>query len=46
MLGMLLVIVADFIAKNIFAPAEVATGTIISLIGVPYFIYLLFRSKA
>ena len=46
MLGMLLVIVADFIAKNIFAPTEIAVGTVIALIGVPYFIYLLFKSKA
>lgn len=45
MLGMLFVILADFIAKNIFAPAEVAVGIIIALIGVPYFIYLLFKSK-
>lgn len=46
LLGMLLVILADFIAKNIFAPAEIAVGIVIALIGVPYFIYLLFKSKA
>lgn len=44
-LGMILVILADFIAKTIFAPAEIAVGIVISLIGVPYFIYLLSKSK-
>ncbi|GCE35157.1 iron ABC transporter permease [Sporomusaceae bacterium FL31] len=46
LLGMLLVILADFVAKNLFAPVEIAAGVVVALIGVPYFIYLLFRSKA
>ncbi|TCL70692.1 bacillibactin ABC transporter integral membrane protein [Hydrogenispora ethanolica] len=46
MLGMLLVISADWIARTLFAPAEIAVGIIISLIGAPYFIYLLFTAKA
>lgn len=46
LLGMLLVILADFMAKNVFAPAELAVGIMVALIGVPYFIYLLFKSKA
>lgn len=46
LLGMLLVILADFVAKNLFAPVEIAAGVVIALIGVPYFIYLLFKSKA
>lgn len=45
LIGMVLVIAADFAAKNIFAPAEIAVGIVISLIGVPYFIFLLFKSK-
>jgi iron complex transport system permease protein len=44
-LGALLVVLADFIAKNAFAPVEIAVGVVISLIGVPYFIYLLFKSN-
>ncbi|EGO62863.1 FecCD family ABC transporter permease [Acetonema longum] len=43
--GMLLVLAADFIARNLFAPVEIAVGVIISLIGIPYFIYLLFQAK-
>lgn len=45
-IGMLLVVVADFIAKTIFCPAEIPVGIVISLIGVPYFVYLLFKAKA
>lgn len=45
-IGMLLVILSDFIAKNIFAPAELPAGIVISIIGVPYFLYLLVKTKA
>jgi iron complex transport system permease protein len=39
--GMVLVIAADMIAKNLFAPVELHLGIVISIIGVPYFIYLM-----
>nr|WP_242219324.1 iron ABC transporter permease [Bacillus cereus group sp. BfR-BA-01380] len=45
-IGMLLVIVSDFIAKTVFAPIELPVGIVISIIGVPYFLYLLFKAKA
>lgn len=45
-LGMLLVVTADFAAKNLFAPAEISVGIVISLLGIPYFIYLLYKAKA
>lgn len=43
LLGMLFVIMADFIAKHALAPMEISMGIVISLIGAPYFIYLLCR---
>lgn len=43
--GMLLVITGDWIAKTVFAPAELPVGIVISIIGVPYFFYLLVRAK-
>ena len=43
--GMLLVLVSDFIAKTVFAPAELPAGMVIALIGVPYFLYLLAKTK-
>lgn len=45
-IGMLLVIVSDFIAKTIFQPIEIPVGIVISIIGVPYFLYLLYKTKA
>lgn len=45
-IGMLLVISSDFIAKTVFAPVELPVGIVISMIGVPYFLYLLFKAKA
>lgn len=41
--GMAIVVAADFIGKTVFAPAELSVGIVISIIGVPYFIYLLLR---
>lgn len=43
--GMLLVIVADWIAKVVFAPVELSAGVVLSIIGAPYFIYLLFSAR-
>ncbi|MCI3922212.1 iron ABC transporter permease [Paenibacillus sp. TRM 82003] len=45
LVGAAMVVVGDFIGKTIFAPAELAVGIVISIIGVPYFITLLFRGK-
>ncbi len=42
-IGMILVVVADMIARNAFAPVELHLGIVISIIGVPYFVYLLLK---
>lgn len=44
-IGAFLVIVSDYIAKTVFAPAELPVGIVISIIGVPYFLYLLIKEK-
>ncbi|MBW7475469.1 iron ABC transporter permease [Paenibacillus oenotherae] len=44
--GAAMVVTADFIGKTVFAPAQLAVGIVISIIGVPYFVYLLIRSKS
>lgn len=43
--GMLMVVAADFLAKTVFTPVELPVGIVISIIGVPYFFYLLKRAK-
>jgi iron complex transport system permease protein len=45
LIGMLMVVIADFIGKTVFAPAQLSVGIVISIIGVPYFIFLLFRTR-
>lgn len=45
-IGMFLVIASDFIAKTVFTPLELPVGIVISIVGVPYFLYLLYKAKA
>lgn len=44
--GSLLMIVADTIGRWILQPSEIPTGIVVAVIGAPYFLYLLARSKA
>jgi len=46
LIGASLLILADFIGKTVFAPSELAVGIVVSIIGIPYFLYLLVKSKA
>ncbi|MFC4598416.1 FecCD family ABC transporter permease [Cohnella hongkongensis] len=43
--GSLLVLVADTLGRWIFQPSEVPAGIVVAVIGAPYFLYLLVRSK-
>ncbi|WP_372660721.1 FecCD family ABC transporter permease [Cohnella sp.] len=43
--GGLLMIVADTIGRWILQPSEIPTGIVVAVIGAPYFLYLLARSK-
>lgn len=45
LLGANLVIICDLLSRVVFSPYELPVGIIISLIGVPFFIYLLIRRK-
>lgn len=46
LVGALLLITADTIARWILQPAELPTGIVVAIIGAPYFLYLLAKSKA
>lgn len=46
MVGMVLVLLSDFVAKTVVAPAEIPVGLIIAVIGVPYFVVLLMKKTA
>ncbi|MFC3803349.1 FecCD family ABC transporter permease [Cohnella sp. GCM10012308] len=46
LVGALLVIVADTIGRTILQPSEVPTGIVVAVVGAPYFLYLLAKSKS
>ncbi|WP_348788550.1 iron ABC transporter permease [Leifsonia sp. NPDC080035] len=46
LLGALLVSVADTIGRTLIAPAQIPVGLVTAVIGAPYFLWLLWRSRA
>jgi ferric hydroxamate transport system permease protein len=44
-LGAILVVCADIIGRVVMPPSEIPSGIITALIGTPYFLWLLYRSK-
>src|SRR5690606_15344245 len=45
LLGALLVSVADTIGRTVIAPAQIPAGLVTALVGTPYFVWLLWRSR-
>lgn len=45
MLSAALIIAADSISRNLFSPLEIPVGITLSIVGVPYFIYLMLKEK-
>lgn len=43
MMSSAIIIVADACSRNLFSPIEIPVGITISLVGVPYFIYLMLK---
>lgn len=43
--GAIFMVVCDTIARNAVPPVEIPVGAITSIIGAPYFIYLLYKNK-
>lgn len=46
LIGALLVIVADTIGRSILQPSQIPTGIVVAIIGAPYFLYLLAKSRS
>ena len=44
--GGLLMIVADTVGRSLLQPSEIPTGIVVAVIGAPYFLYLLAKTKA
>lgn len=45
LMGALMLLVADTIGRNILAPSEIPVGIVVSVLGAPYFIYLLMKTN-
>ena len=45
-MGAILVVVADTLGRIVLAPSEIPSGIVTALIGTPYFLWLLWRSKS
>ena len=41
----IILICADTIARNLFSPLEIPVGIVVSILGVPYFLYLMLKEK-
>ena len=46
LIGAVLLLTADMIGRSILQNAEIPAGVMVAIIGAPYFLYLLARSKA
>ncbi len=45
MIGASILVLSDTIARNLFSPVELPVGIVVSMIGVPYFVYLMLKEK-
>jgi len=45
LVGAAFLVLADLLARSLLAPTEIPVGIVTALIGAPFFIYLLRRSK-
>lgn len=46
LMGALLVVAADMVARTVFAPTELPCGIVTAVLGAPFFLYLLLRRPA
>jgi iron complex transport system permease protein len=45
LMGGLIVVLADWLGRVLFAPIELPCGVITAAVGAPYFLYLLIRNR-
>ncbi|USK70469.1 FecCD family ABC transporter permease [Peribacillus asahii] len=45
LIGALFILISDTISRIVIAPAELPVGIVLSIIGAPYFIYLLLKTR-
>lgn len=45
MISVVIILIADAVSRNLFSPLEIPVGITVSILGVPYFIYLMMKEK-
>lgn len=45
LIGALIVMAADTVGRNLFAPQQIPAGIFTAILGVPYFLFLLYRNR-
>jgi iron complex transport system permease protein len=45
LLGATVVVLADVLARSLFSPTEISVGVITTLLGAPFFLWLLLRDR-
>ena len=45
LISIIIILFADAVSRNLFSPIEIPVGITISILGVPYFIYLMMKEK-
>lgn len=45
MISVIITLLADAVSRNLFSPIEIPVGIVVSIFGVPYFIYLMMKEK-
>jgi iron complex transport system permease protein len=45
LLGAALLVLADVLARSLFSPVELSVGVITTLVGAPFFLWLLMRDR-
>lgn len=43
--GIVILVLSDTLARSIFEPSAIPAGVIVSAVGAPYFLYILFKAK-
>ncbi len=46
LLGGVLLVAADTVGRTLLAPKEIPSGLVVALLGTPYFLYLMYRSRS
>lgn len=45
LIGALILLFADMVARNVLAPSEIPVGILVAILGAPYFLYLLLKTR-